>query len=89
MVGKGRIEEEHPRLRGRPGNFTEEGTLRQRPCDYWLFLESETYKKTERGPWPLYLQAPSPLPNPPNQLPSYLYLWDCKETLLIKKILGP
>ena len=52
MVGKGRIEEERSRLRGRPGNFTEEGTPRQRPCDYWLFLESEIYKKQNEAPGP-------------------------------------
>ena len=51
-MGRGRIEEECPRLRVRPGNFTEEGTLRQRPCDYWLFLESETYKKQNEAPGP-------------------------------------
>lgn len=69
MVGKGRIEEEHPRLRGVQGTFTEEGTLRQRPCDYWLFLESETLQKNRTRPLALVFASSVPFAQPTQSAP--------------------
>ena len=87
-MGVGKMEEECPRLRGHPGNFTEEGTLKQRPCDYWLFLESETSGNRTR-PLALVFASSVPFALPTRSAPFVSVPMGVSRNASDKKILGP